>query len=168
MASRPEPGTPGRGLARRGFLARLGWGFFTTFIVAGTGATLRFMVPPEDERNLELVDVGSPDDYPDDTITYVTGERVFVAKQAGRVYALSAVCTHLGCTVNWTAAQNQFECPCHGSMFRPDGTVIQGPAPRPLDWLEVRLKDGHLVINKSQPVPRDTQLELSGLRRRTV
>ena len=43
-----------------------------------------------------------------------------------------SVCTHLGCVVPWSAAQNKFMCPCHGSQYAPDGSVVRGPAPLPL------------------------------------
>jgi cytochrome b6-f complex iron-sulfur subunit len=47
-------------------------------------------------------------------------------------YGLNAVCTHLGCVVPWSAATNKFMCPCHGSQYAPDGSVVRGPAPLPL------------------------------------
>jgi glycine/D-amino acid oxidase-like deaminating enzyme/nitrite reductase/ring-hydroxylating ferredoxin subunit len=53
--------------------------------------------------------------------------------QAGRVHALSPVCTHMGCHVNWNAAERSWDCPCHGSRFSGEGVVIQGPATRDLE-----------------------------------
>jgi cytochrome b6-f complex iron-sulfur subunit len=47
-------------------------------------------------------------------------------------YALNAICTHLGCVVPWSAADNKFICPCHGSQYDPTGDVVRGPAPLPL------------------------------------
>mmetsp|Transcript_28235 Transcript_28235/g.27077 ORF Transcript_28235/g.27077 Transcript_28235/m.27077 type:complete len:213 (-) Transcript_28235:329-967(-) len=47
-------------------------------------------------------------------------------------YGLNAVCTHLGCVVPWSAPNNKFMCPCHGSQYAPDGHVVRGPAPLPL------------------------------------
>ena len=47
-------------------------------------------------------------------------------------YGLNAVCTHLGCVVPWSAANNKFMCPCHGSQYAPTGAVVRGPAPLPL------------------------------------
>jgi cytochrome b6-f complex iron-sulfur subunit len=47
-------------------------------------------------------------------------------------YGLNAVCTHLGCVVPWSSANNKFICPCHGSQYGPDGAVVRGPAPLPL------------------------------------
>ncbi len=54
----------------------------------------------------------------------------------GAVHAVSARCTHVGCIVEWNPAEASWDCPCHGSRFAPDGTVLQGPATRPLERRE--------------------------------
>jgi glycine/D-amino acid oxidase-like deaminating enzyme/nitrite reductase/ring-hydroxylating ferredoxin subunit len=51
----------------------------------------------------------------------------------GTVHAVSPTCTHLGCRVAWNRAERSWDCRCHGSRFAPDGTVLEGPAVRPLD-----------------------------------
>lgn len=56
---------------------------------------------------------------------------------SGTLHAVSAVCTHLGCIVNWNPAEKTWDCPCHGSRFGYDGKVIQGPAVRDLEQKEV-------------------------------
>ncbi len=61
------------------------------------------------------------------------------------VIAVSAVCTHSGCTVPWDADQGVFACPCHGGRFNPDGTVAGGPPPRPLTTFEAKI-DGNQVL----------------------
>jgi cytochrome b6-f complex iron-sulfur subunit len=67
------------------------------------------------------------------------------------IYALSTVCTHLGCTPNWLDAEQKFKCPCHGSGFYKDGVNFEGPAPRPLERYAIRVaNDGQLEIDKSQ------------------
>lgn len=50
----------------------------------------------------------------------------------GELRLLSAKCTHMGCTVGWNPSESTFDCPCHGSRYAPDGSVINGPAARPL------------------------------------
>jgi Rieske Fe-S protein len=70
---------------------------------------------------------------------------VYIAKDAqGALIVLSAVCTHLGCSVRWVDAQNKFVCPCHGGMFAGDGKLLGGPPPRSLDQLETKVEDGVL------------------------
>ncbi len=68
-----------------------------------------------------------------------------------QIFALSTVCTHLGCTPNWLEAEQKFKCPCHGSGFYKDGINFEGPAPRPLERYAIRLADdGQLDVDKSR------------------
>merc|ERR1711920_262104 len=62
-------------------------------------------------------------------------------------YGLNAVCTHLGCVVPWSAAQNKFMCPCHGSQYAPTGAVVRGPAPLPLALAHCDEVDGKVVLS---------------------
>jgi len=62
------------------------------------------------------------------------GERCAVHRdETGALHAVSATCTHLGCIVHFNEAERAWECPCHGSRFTVDGSVIQGPANEPLE-----------------------------------
>ena len=51
----------------------------------------------------------------------------------GTAHALSAACTHMGCTLTWNNAERTWDCPCHGSMFTREGKVLHGPASKPLE-----------------------------------
>jgi menaquinol-cytochrome c reductase iron-sulfur subunit len=62
------------------------------------------------------------------------------------VVAFGPQCTHLGCAYHWEDGKNQFLCPCHSSLFAPDGKVVSGPAPRPLDRFDVKVQGGRLLI----------------------
>jgi cytochrome b6-f complex iron-sulfur subunit len=68
-----------------------------------------------------------------------------------QIYALKAVCTHLGCIPNWLENEQKFKCPCHGSGFYRDGVNFEGPAPRPLERYAIRIaNDGQLEVDKSR------------------
>lgn len=69
----------------------------------------------------------------DSAIVETEGESLAAYRDdTGELFAVSAVCTHLGCKVHWNSVEMSWDCPCHGSRFRPDGTVIEGPALSPL------------------------------------
>ncbi|MGY1454629.1 FAD-dependent oxidoreductase [Streptomyces sp. SS8] len=71
-------------------------------------------------------------------VVRVGGSRCAVHRDAdGRLHAVSARCTHLGCLVHFNDAELAWECPCHGSRFAPDGSVIQGPATHPLERRDI-------------------------------
>lgn len=66
-------------------------------------------------------------------IIEVDGERLGIYKDSeGNVHQIKPVCTHMGCTVNWNQAERSWDCPCHGSRFSADGSVLEGPAVKPL------------------------------------
>jgi Rieske Fe-S protein len=83
------------------------------------------------------------------------GRSVAVFREPEGVYAISLICTHLGCVVKPTT--EGFECPCHGSRFAADGTVTRGPAPRALPWLKVSAKGNVLTIDEEATVPSGTK-----------
>ena len=84
------------------------------------------------------------------------GRAVALFKDAEGVYAVSTICTHLGCVVKPNA--EGFECPCHGSRFTHDGTVAKGPAPKPLPWLKISGKEGQFVVDEGATVPHGTKV----------
>ncbi len=66
--------------------------------------------------------------------------------KGGGATALSAVCPHLGCAVDYRADAQRFECPCHGSTFDMDGRRVSGPAPRDMDALDVVVEEGVMKV----------------------
>jgi Rieske Fe-S protein len=66
------------------------------------------------------------------------GKRIAAYKdEAGKVYSFSPVCRHLGCIVGWNGTEKTWDCPCHGSRYKYDGTVIHGPAAKDLEKASV-------------------------------
>jgi cytochrome b6-f complex iron-sulfur subunit len=85
------------------------------------------------------------------------GRSVAVFRDEQGVYAISLICTHLGCIVRKSAGG--FECPCHGSLFADDGTVTKGPAPQALAWRKVTGSGSTWVIDEDSTVPRGTKVK---------
>jgi nitrite reductase/ring-hydroxylating ferredoxin subunit len=85
------------------------------------------------------------------------GRAVAIFRDEDGVHAVSAVCTHLGCVVKRSAGG--FDCPCHGSRFAPDGSVIQGPAPKALPWLRCSLDSGAVIVDEGETVPTGTKVK---------
>jgi len=85
------------------------------------------------------------------------GRTVALFKDDGGVYAISTICTHLGCIVKST--REGFECPCHGSRFTPEGAVTKGPAPTALPWRKVTHSGGSYVVDEDETVPVGTKVK---------
>jgi cytochrome b6-f complex iron-sulfur subunit len=76
----------------------------------------------------------------------LNGKPAIVLRHSGELVALSAVCTHLGCTVAYNQSAQIFKCPCHGGTYDRDGNVIAGPPPEPLERLNIRVEDDKIVL----------------------
>jgi cytochrome b6-f complex iron-sulfur subunit len=140
-AARPDP-------SRRDFLATAAASAACLGCLGHAMAWARSLSPrvryePPTRRKL-----GPPTRFPAG-VTFLVDERVFILKDDAGVRALSAVCTHLGCTVQRESGESAgFHCPCHGSRFGPDGKNVSGPAPRPLPWRPLSLAgDGSMVVD---------------------
>ena len=77
----------------------------------------------------------------------ISQKAVYVAKDStGHLQILSAVCPHLGCSVQWRDSKHEFECPCHAASFSADGAKVGGPAPRGMDSLQSQIQNGRLMV----------------------
>jgi cytochrome b6-f complex iron-sulfur subunit len=143
---------------RRDFLLKLGAGAGVVGLGLQGAASLRSLVPNVSYDAPTTVKLGRPEDFPDG-LKFLPDERLFVFRDGRTFHAISAVCTHLGCTV--ARSPEGFACPCHGSRFDASGDVLGGPAPRPLPWLEVgRAADGQLVVYADNEVPEGTRFRV--------
>lgn len=71
---------------------------------------------------------------------------VLVQPAPGEFLAFSAICTHLGCVIQWRADQGEFLCPCHGGRFSSQGKVLGGPPPRPLEPIPLTLEKDRILL----------------------
>jgi cytochrome b6-f complex iron-sulfur subunit len=140
--------------SRRGFLRFLGKAsVFLAFLVQ-IAAAARAFVPNVLYEPSRRFKVRKPKDYPQG-VTFDPDHRLFVVRVEDDFHVVSAVCTHLGCTVQWKQDKGEFACPCHGSRFRADGSNFAGPAPRPLAWYATTLSpDGYLEVDSEEEVAR--------------
>ncbi len=123
--------------------------------VAGSGVvTLDYLKPKVLFEPPTRFRAGSALDYTEGVIRFNKQQKAYVVGAPGGVYALSAVCTHLGCITRFLSDEKCIACPCHGSRFDLEGNVIHGPAPRPLPWLEVQADaSGTLIVDSSVVIP---------------
>jgi cytochrome b6-f complex iron-sulfur subunit len=174
IPKKPAPaakGSPPAVEPRRGFFVGIGylfwvlfgtpfrtaWTAFTATSAIGGLATARFMMPNVLVEPPSKFKVGPPSDYPPASVatkwTAQYGVWLVHNEFNGKdlIYALQTVCTHLGCTPNWLEGERKFKCPCHGSGFYITGINFEGPAPRPLERMAIRLsEDGAIEVDKSR------------------
>jgi len=133
----------------------MGWGVavsigivsLVTFLVSLLRMPFPSLLPGKSGR----FKIGRKHDFPSGAMKYFGDDQVYVFADTEGIYAISAVCTHLGCVVN--KEKDGFTCPCHGSRYGPDGRVAKGAAPRDLPWYQIsRLPSGQLVVDKNHSV----------------
>lgn len=139
--------------SRRSFLSFAGWGAFLTVLAGGLLAFLRYLFPRVLFEPSPTFSAGRPEDYLVGEVSekFKETQKVWIVRDKGGMYALLAVCTHLGCTPRWLASDDKFKCPCHGSGFKRSGVNFEGPAPRPLERVAISLSPrGEIIIDKSK------------------
>jgi menaquinol-cytochrome c reductase iron-sulfur subunit len=161
-------------MARRDFILRVGTGAGIAAIAYQAGASMRSLVPNVSYDAPTTVTLGLPAEFPDG-LKFLPDQRLFVFRDGATFHAISAVCTHLGCTARAEALSqpetrqvggqslrltHRFQCPCHGSKYNGDGSNVSGPAPKPLAWYRLSLaaEDGQLVVDLANEVDRDFRL----------
>ena len=163
MANELEKEKPqeARAVSRRDFFNEI---TIAALGVAGLGAavvTYNYLSPNVLFEPSMVFRAGNPDLYPVNSVTYLQEQLVYVVRTLNGFYAVSAICTHLGCVTQYKPEANMIACPCHGSKFKTDGTKIEGPAPRPLPHFAITLTaDGELQVDKLQTVKSDQVLKV--------
>ncbi|MFK5927408.1 MAG: ubiquinol-cytochrome c reductase iron-sulfur subunit [Desulfuromusa sp.] len=95
------------------------------------------------QKNKVLLEVAKAD-IPVEGALYYRDLRLAIIREKGEIYALSLICTHLGCTVNVTP--QQMICPCHGSVFDRHGVALKGPAELPLPRFNLKIKGDSVQV----------------------
>jgi cytochrome b6-f complex iron-sulfur subunit len=113
---------------------------------------LRFFLPRTIFEPSTVFRVGYPSDFGFGVDTKFQQQyRIWVVRNAERLFVIYARCTHLGCTPDWKPSENKFKCPCHGSGYTSEGVNFEGPAPRPMDRAHVELDPtGQIVVNTAR------------------
>ena len=172
----PPPDVTLDGVTRRSTLKwmTLAWTGFAAATAAGLTATVRFLFPNVLFEPPTRFKAGEPSSYAlgvDERWKEKFG--VWIVRDTNSIYALVAVCVHLGCTPNWLQAQNKFKCPCHGSGYYVSGINFEGPAPRPLERAEIgdlgrgradHRGQGDALPLRAGPVERPQGVRQDGLR----
>ncbi len=146
-AAAPAGGPDGmtrRQALRSGMFATIGLMFGTV----ATGSGVMFWP-------IKLSGFGAPVSVPkklseikvDDPPVMVREGKFYLTRTQDGLMALYWKCVHLGCTVPWSPSENLFHCPCHGSIYNLTGQNVAGPAPRPLDYMEITVKGEDITVN---------------------
>ncbi|NIQ97814.1 MAG: ubiquinol-cytochrome c reductase iron-sulfur subunit [Desulfuromonadales bacterium] len=133
--------------------------FFLSVLLGGVGsavaaATLwpvwRFLSPPEGAGEQEQVSIArSKVDVGQAHFFSFRGQpAVALQPQAGQFLAFSAVCTHLGCIIQWQSDKGEFLCPCHAGRFSAQGEVLGGPPPKALETLPVATRGDQIIVGQ--------------------
>jgi cytochrome b6-f complex iron-sulfur subunit len=112
---------------------------------------LRYFFPRVLYEPKTVFTIGYPSDFGFGVETkFQNDDRIWVVRNAERLFVIFARCTHLGCTPDWKASENKFKCPCHGSGYDSEGINFEGPAPRPMDRAKIELNaEGQILVDTS-------------------
>lgn len=137
---------------RRDFISSAAWVSFWA-IVAGFFVILGKFLSPRKQpfARAEFV-AGRPSAYANGEVSdrWLRDHQTWIVRDAGKLYAMWARCTHMNCTTIWDRNSLLFHCPCHRSQFDLNGKVRSGLARRPLERFRVRLnRRGEVVVDKS-------------------
>jgi cytochrome b6-f complex iron-sulfur subunit len=143
----------GNETTRRDFINEISRGALGIAGLGSVAVTYQFFSPNVLFEPPTTFRAGNPDLYPIHSVTFLQDQLVYIVRMPEGFYAVSAVCTHLGCVTQWKPDADMIACPCHGSKFKADGTKIEGPAPRPLPHFAISLTaDGELLVDKLQNI----------------
>jgi len=139
---------------RRAFFTKIGLGSLG-IAAAGTAVfSYEFLSPNVLYEPSAIVNVGKIESFALNSVAMDVNSGIYLVRADEGYFALSMVCTHLGCLTAWNQDLGIIACPCHGSKFTRTGEKIEGPAPKPLPWLKIWVSDdGDLMVDRSNEIP---------------
>ncbi|MBI4511403.1 MAG: Rieske (2Fe-2S) protein [Deltaproteobacteria bacterium] len=147
------------GTTRRSLLLGIGWATLGLGTLESLWSTIRFARAPVSYGAPLKWTLGTLERFAPGVAVFFEKARVFVTRERRGVRAMSAVCTHLGCTVRREG--QGFLCPCHGSRYDEEGHVVSGPAPKSLAYYHLEQdKRGRLVVDLARPVSPEERLKV--------
>lgn len=139
-------------VVRRTFLDTLLRGSVAAGLAGMAWPVAKFLVPPHAPEGVEAEVEAASDSgsiQPGQAVKFeFHGSPALLVNSKAGFMALSAVCTHLGCIVEWDPARAQVVCPCHNAMFDIYGNIVSGPAPLPLERFEVDVRDNKVMVRR--------------------
>lgn len=142
-------------VTRRQFLGIAWGGSLLAMFGQGAAALMSYLQPVSTSGFGGKVYAGRVDEFSVGSVSRVLTGRFYLVRTEEGFLALWQKCTHLGCSVPWAEGEDQFHCPCHGSLFNKVGEVTGGPAPRPMDVFPVEIIDGEVWVDTSKPMERN-------------
>src|SRR3974377_2053955 len=157
----PEAADSRPRLSRRDFLNEITLSALGVAGLGGAALTYQYFSPNVLFEPSTTFRAGNPDLYPVNSVTFLQDQQVYIVRTLAGFYAVSAVCTHLGCITQWKPGANMIACPCHGSKFQPNGKKIEGQTPAPLPHYAINLTaGGGLQVDKLQIIKADQVLKV--------
>ena len=151
-----KSGADKKPISRRRLIAYAWIGAAALVIGELIGGTFAFLWPRRKGPKVETVFIaGKVTDFKTGEVIPFRKERTFILRKEGGFLAMSGVCPHLSCIVNWNEVLKKFECPCHGAKFNQNGETLEGPPPRPLDLYKLQIVAGNLVVDRASPIERN-------------
>lgn len=139
----------------RGQFLGIAWASIAALVVGeAILAFIKFIQPTASGGFGGDVYAGKVNEFPINSVSYILKGRFYLIHNEDGILAMWQKCTHLGCAVPWEETDNNFHCPCHGSIFTPEGIVVSGPAPRPLDLFQVEIRGDEIWVDTSKPIQR--------------
>lgn len=144
-----------KGLDRRQFMGLAWTASLLAFTVQAGSAFIKFMTPELEPGAFGTkVRAGELNEFEVGSVHFFREGRFFLVRLEEGFLALYRKCPHLGCAVPWVEEQENFNCPCHTSLFNKKGEVLSGPAPRPLDYFPVEIREGEIFVDTGRLMTR--------------